>query len=276
MNPHAEHTTSPAEIWRSIWRHRSLIFQMTRREIIGRYKGSIFGLAWSFINPLFMLLVYTIVFSYISKARWGLGEEENNTNFALILFIGLLIHALFAEILTSAPNLVIKNSNYVKKVVFPLEVLSVINLGVALFHTMIGLFVLLIPILVITESLKSTILLLPLTILPMIPLLLGISWIISAFGTYFRDSSQIINITTTAMLFLAPVLYPPTILPPNYQFWINFNPITVPIEASRQVLLFGQTPNWFYLGVYSLTSVLIALLGFRFFHKTRNGFADVI
>lgn len=276
MNPHASHFVSPAAMIKTIWAHRALISQMTRREIAGRYKGSLLGLAWSFFNPLFMLAVYTFVFSFVFKARWGIAEEASKADFSLVLFVGLILHALLAEVLNRAPGHVLANANYVKKVVFPLEVLTVINLGAALFHAFISFVVLLVAMLALTGIPSWTILLSPLTILPILPLILGIGWILTSLGIFLRDIGQLINILTTALLFLAPVLYPATSLPVEYHFWLNLNPLTIPIEATRQVLLFGELPNWNALGIYTLVAILTAWLGFYWFQKTRKGFADVL
>ena len=249
---------------------------MTCREIAGRYKGSLLGLAWSFFNPLLMLAVYTFVFSFVFKARWGISEETSKADFALVLFVGLILHALFAEVLARAPGHVLANANYVKKVVFPLEVLTVINVCAAMFHALVSFVVLLVAILVLIGIPEWPILIVPVTVLPMVPLILGIGWILTSLGVYLRDIGQFIGIITTSLLFLAPVFYPVTSLPPEYQFWVNLNPITVPIEATRQVILFGQLPNWTALGLYSVVALLTCWLGFYWFQKTRKGFADVL
>ena len=276
MNPHAEHTTLPAEIWRSIWRHRSLIKQMAWREVVGRYKGSMFGLAWSFLNPLMMLAVYTFVFSVVFKARWGIEVSESKTDFALALFVGLVIHSLFAEVLNRAPTLVLSNVNYVKKVVFPLEVLTFVSLSVALFHAAISFLVLLVAFVVLNGLPSWTVIYTPVTLLPLLPLTLGFGWLLASIGVYLRDIRQLIGITNMALLFLAPVFYPLTALPEAYQSVLYINPLTYPIVQTRAVIIFGDTPNWVGLGVYSIISVLICWIGFWWFQRTRKGFADVL
>ena len=122
----------------SVWRNRSLIVAMVKREVVGRYRGSIMGLAWSFFSPLLMLMIYTFVFSVVFKARWGVGGEESKTDFAIILFVGMIVHGLFAECVNRAPALILSNVNYVKKVIFPLEILPWVAFGSALFHTAIS------------------------------------------------------------------------------------------------------------------------------------------
>jgi len=275
MNPHALNASSPSSLAKSIWQHRALLKQMTWREAIGRYKGSLFGLAWSFFNPLMMLAVYTFVFSVVFKARWGV-DTDNKTSFALVLFVGLIIHTLLAEVLNRAPGLMLGNQNYVKKVIFPLELLTVINLGAALFHAFISFIVLLLALMVLNGIPSWTIILVPFTLLPLLPLILGVGWILAALGVYLRDIGQLIGILTTVMLFLAPVFYPLTSLPQQYQRFMYLNPLTLPIEETRAVMILGKMPNWISLGFYSILSLFICWIGYWVFQKTRKGFADVL
>ncbi len=194
-NPHAPHPTSLRSMLASLWRNRQLIAQMTRREVVGRYKGSVMGLAWSFLNPVFMLAVYTFVFSVVFKARWGVGGDESKTQFAVVLFVGLIVHALFAEVLNRAPGLILSNVNYVKKVVYPLEVLPVIAIGAALFHSIVSLGVLLAAFAAFSGCLHRTAILTPLVLLPLVILTLGIAWMLASLSVFLRDVGQTIGTT---------------------------------------------------------------------------------
>jgi lipopolysaccharide transport system permease protein len=276
INPHAAQPTSPAALVKSLWRHRQLIMQMTRRDVVGRYKGSAMGLAWSFFNPVFMLTVYTFVFSVIFKSRWGVGGEESKTQFAVVLFVGMIVHSLFAEVLNRAPSLILGNVNYVKKVVFPIEILPVIAMGAALFHSLISLGVLLAAFVLFNGYLQWTAIFAPLVILPMLILTLGLAWMLASLGVFLRDVGQTIGIITTVMLFLAPVFYPITALPEEMRPWLMANPLTFIIEQMREVLIWGHLPNWLGLGVYTLVATAIAWAGYAWFQKTRKGFADVL
>lgn len=275
MNPHLSPSAGPVSLAISLWKNRSLISQMTKREVIGRYRGSVMGLAWSFFNPILMLAVYTFVFSEIFKSRW-VGVDTGKGGFAILLFVGMIVHGLFAECANRAPSLVMSNSNYVKKVVFPLEILPVITLGSALFHSCISLLVLLIAQLLIVGTLSWTALLFPLILVPLILATLGISWLLASLGVYLRDVGHVITVLTTVLLFLSPVLYPVAALPAAYQPWLKLNPLTYIIEESRNVLLFGNLPDWGSLAIAIAVGALIATVGFWFFQKTRKGFADVI
>lgn len=234
------------------------------------------GLGWSFFNPLLMLSVYTFFFSFVFKSRWGNIQDAGHADFAIILFVGLIIHGLFAECINRAPALISSNVNYVKKMVFPLEVFPWIAMGSALFHTGISLGVLLLLQLIIVGSLQWTVIFLPLVVLPFIFVTLGFSWFLAATGVYLRDISQTTGLITSVMMFVSPVFYPIDTLPHNMQIFVMLNPLTLIIEESRKVLLFGQMPNWVALGIYSFISLAIAWIGFYWFQKTRKGFADVL
>ena len=276
INPHAAQPTSLVALGKSLWRNRQLILQMTKREVVGRYQGSALGLVWSFLNPVFMLAVYTFVFSVVFKARWGVGGEGSKTQFAVVLFVGMIVHGLFAEVLNRAPGLILGNVNYVKKVVFPLEILPVISMGAALFHSLVSLGVLLIAFVLLNGYLHWTAVLAPLVVLPLVILTLGLAWMLASLGVFLRDVGQTIGIITTVMLFLAPVFYPITALPVEMRPWIMANPLTFIIEQAREVLIWGRLPNWTGLGIYTLAATAVAWAGYAWFQKTRKGFADVL
>jgi len=276
MNPNADQPASLLFLGKSLLQHRDLILQMAKREVVGRYKGSIMGLAWSFFNPILMLTVYSFVFSVVFKARWGIDEEESKTYFAVVLFVGMIVHGLLAEVLNRAPGVIVGNVNYVKKVVFPLEILPVISMGAALFHNLISLVVLLIALIILDGSLHWTVALIPLVLLPLVILTLGLAWMLASLGVFIRDIGQTIGIITTVMLFMAPVFFPLSALPEKYHPLIMANPLTFIIEQAREVLIFGHLPDWFGLGLYMLVASVIAWSGFAWFQKSRKGFADVL
>ena len=276
IDPHQAQPTSLVALIESLWRNRHLIVQMTRREVVGRYKGSVLGLAWSFLTPILMLAVYTFVFSVVFKARWGTDGDESKTQFALVLFVGMIVHGLFAEVLNRAPGLILSNVNYVKKVVFPLDVLPVIAMGAALFHASISLAVLLIAFALFNGYLHWTIIFVPVVLLPLVILTLGVAWIFASLGVFLRDVGQTVGIITTMMLFLAPIFYPITALPEEIRPWIMANPLTFIIEEARGVVILGRMPEWTGLGIYTLAATAVAWAGFAWFQKTRKGFADVL
>lgn len=276
MNPHAAQPTSLLALGRSLIQHRQLIMQMIQREVVGRYKGSVMGLGWSFFNPILMLTVYTFVFSVVFKSRWGLDPNESKTQFAVVLFVGMIVHGLFAEVLNRAPSLILSNVNYVKRVVFPLEILPVITMGAALFHTLISLLVLLSAFVIFNGYLHWTVIFIPLVLLPFIILTLGVAWMLASLGVFVRDIGQTIGIVVTVMMFLSPVFYPVTALPEEFRPLLMANPLTFIIEQSREVMIWGHLPDFTGVALYTIESSVFAWLGFAWFQKTRKGFADVL
>ena len=277
FDPHATQPTSPSALVKSLWRNRQLIVQMTQREVVGRYKGSAMGLAWSFFNPVFMLVVYTFVFSVIFKSRWGsAGVEDSKTLFAVLLFVGMIVMSLFSDVLNRAPSLILGNVNYVKKVVFPLEILPVVAVGSALFHSFISLGVLLLAFVLFNGYLHWTVVFAPLVLLPLVILTIGLAWMLASLGVFLRDVGQFVVIITTVLMFLAPVFYPVTAVPERYRPFIMANPITFIIDQEREVLIWGNLPNWSGLGIYALVATAVAWAGYVWFQKTRKGFADVL
>lgn len=259
----------------SFWDHRSLIRVLVKREVIGRYRGSLLGILWSFFNPLLMLAVYTFVFGVVFKSRWNV-ESDSKIEFALLLFAGLIVFNLFAECVNRSPVLILSNVNYVKKVVFPLEILPWVALGSAAFHAIISWSVWLAAYLIFFGIPHATVLLLPLVMLPLIFLIIGLTWWLASLGVYLRDVSQFVGVFVTVLMFLSPIFYPASALPEWFRNFLIINPLTTVVEQVRDVMFWGKFPDWLMLAVSFLISIIIAWLGFAWFQKTRKGFADVI
>jgi len=276
MDPHRQTATSPRSMVSGLLRHRQLILQMARREVEYRYKGSIFGLAWSFITPITLLFIYTFVFSIVFKARWGAQEVSGDADFALVLFIGLILHALISDIINRAPTLIVSNSNYVTKVVFPLEIIPVTTTLTALFHAVVSICVLLIAFFFVNGFINWTVIFIIPILMPFLMMALGFAWFLSALGVFLRDIGQAVGILTTVMLFMAPVFYPISAVPEQFHTFILANPLTFIVNQAREVIIFGAMPNLSGFGVYTIISLLISFSGYYFFQYTRKGFADVI
>lgn len=277
MHVHAPPPATPASLLAGFWRERRLIGQLIKREVLGRYRGSFMGVAWSFLSPILMLVVYTFVFSVVFQAKWpGMLDAGGKTRFALLLFVGVIAHGLVAEAITKAPALVVGNANYVKKVVFPLETLGWSLVGAAAFHAAVSLLILLAAKWLLEGWVPLTAWWLPVVLLPLGFLALGAAWLFAALGVFIRDIAQLTGVFATVLMFLSPVFYPIAALPEQYRGWVELNPLTIAIEQSRAVLFAGIAPDamllaWFYLG-----SVVFMLLGYAWFQVTRRGFADVL
>ncbi len=238
------------------------------------------GFIWSVITPLLMLATYTFVFQYVFKARWGVTTlvdgEETQIPFAIVLFMGLIIHSMIADTLNRSPRQILQNANFVKKVVFPLEILSLVNLLSSLFHFLISFMLLLVFVLVSIKHIPVEIFYLPLVLLPYFLLLLGLGWFFSALGVFLRDIEHITGTLAMLMLFLSPVFFSIERLPENIQTFIWLNPIAVIVENARMVVLYGQAPDFYALANYSFCALFITCGSYYFFQKMRPGFADVI
>lgn len=259
----------------SFWRQRSLLRQLTWRDIVARYQGSVLGLAWSLVTPLIMLAVFTFVFTVVFQARWGT-ETASKAAFALMLFPGVIVNALFAECLNRAPGLILQHPSYVKKVVFPLEILPVITVFSAFFHFLASFIALLAFQLFVTGAIPLTVLWVPVVIAPFVILVLGLVWLLASLGVYLRDLVQLTALVTMVLMFMSPVFYPASALPDIYRPWLDLSPMTVPIEGLRDVVIRGRPPNPNALAVYTVFALLFYASGLYWFQRTRRGFADVL
>jgi len=259
----------------SLWRNRELLRALASREILGRYRGSALGVLWSFVTPLLMLAVYTFVFGEIFGSRWAAGSGSKS-EFALLLFLGLIVFNLFAECVNRAPSLMVSNVNYVKKVIFPLEILPGALMLSALFHAAVSLGVWLVAYVLVIGLPFWTALYLPLIVAPYLLFILGVSWVLASLGAYARDLSQLIVIATTALMFLCPVFYPMTAVPEPYRLALYLNPLTLIVEQVRDAMFWGRGPDPLTLSMYWIFALAIAWAGFAFFQNTRKGFADVL
>lgn len=259
----------------NLLRHRHLVKTLAWREIAGRYRGSAGGLLWSLVTPILMLSVYTAVFSGIFQARWS-QETSSPLDYALQLFAGLIVHGLAAECLNRSPALIVSNVSYVKRVVFPLYLLPVVNMIAAVFHFAISLAVLLLFNAAVHGTIHWTTLWLPVVILPYVILLLGVGWLLAALGVYLRDISQVMGLATMILMFLSPVFYPASALPERFRPIFQWNPLTIIIEESRNVILNGVSPDFSALAAYFGVAVLVSIGGYYSFMKMQKGFADVL
>lgn len=261
---------------KDIVKNKRLIYELAKRDVLSRYSGSFVGVLWSFLTPLFMLAVYTLVFGKIFNARWNGAITDSMSEFALNLFLGLLVFNLFSECLVRAPGLILQNANYVKKVIFPLQILPITAFIAAFFHFLIGVVVWEVAYLIIYGTINLDVFYMIFVIVPFSLLVLGLSYILCALGVYIRDIGQVIGISITALMFLSPIFYPLSTLPETYHNIARINPITVPVEELRGKLMYASELNVEMLSIYMFISCITLYLGIKFFNKLRPGFADVI
>ena len=261
-------------MFKTLWLQRSLVLELTKREFSGRYNGSFGGIMWSFIQPLFLLTVYTVAFGVILKARWGSGGST--PEYALMLFAGLIIFNAFSEVLSKSSTLITSNPNFVKKVVFPLELLPVITVANALIHALIGIVVWFLGYILLFGVPKTTAILFPMILVCFVPILLGLGWLLSALGVIIRDISQLTGMLNHTLLFLTPIFYSIDAAPPMLQNLLMLNPLTFIVEQFRLVLFYGQMPAMKSLAVYFVLASGFAWISLILFKRLRPNFADMV
>ncbi len=258
-----------------LFSNRHLLIELTKRDLLSRYKGSILGLFWSIITPLLMLAVYTFVFSVVFNAKWNT-SDASHMSFGITMFAGMIIFNLFSEVLIKSTTIIVTNPNYVKKVVFPIEVFPVVLFLSALVHAGISLVVLIVFQFSYTHSIPWTVLLFPLVLIPTSLLAIGVGWIFASLGVFIRDLSYMINIIVQVLMFMSPIFYPVDIVPESFRSWLLLNPLTQLITITREVLLWGQIPNWTDWLLITGFSLIIFVLGHLIFRKCKGAFADVL
>lgn len=266
----------PFQMIGRLWHYRGLIRLMARRELQAAYKGSILGFGWTVMQPLLMLCVYTFVFSVIFKGRWGIDADESRLSFALVLFLGLITFRLFSEMVASAGQLISRNSVYVKKILFPLEILPVVRFLTILVDVLISLLVLAAGVLLLGQHVYLTAVLVPVLWMPIILLSLGIGYTLAAMGVFIQDVHKLAGIITMLLFFASAIFYPIDGVPERYRIFFELNPMALFVEFTRKAVFWGEMPDWTLYGIWLLFSAAVFVVGTFFFLRCKNAFADVL
>ena len=265
-------TLNPLRISADIWRNRYLLGQLIKRDVLLRYRGAMFGVLWIFLSPLLMLGIFAFVFGHVFQARWP--QRDTGIPFWLLLYGGLIAFNIFAETVSRAPTSVRGYPSFVKKIIFPVHILPVVQLGAALVHGTFN-FLILIAALAWTGHLHKEILIFPVLIAPIILLALGVSWFIAAWGVFIKDMTQIVPVFVQMLLFLSPVFYPVSAVPEILRPFYQYNPLGAVIEISRSAIA-GLPVAWNAWGMALLFALIVSILGYTFFQHSRDEFADVL
>jgi len=255
--------------------HHQLLRRLIPRDVHARYLGSAFGLIWSIAVPLMILLNYWFFLGVILKAKWGV-QDVSAHRYPLMLFSGIVVYQFFADVIGRAPNLILSHGAYVRKVVFPVEVLPWMTIATAAFHLSINCMILFVGQLIAEKQVSGTWLLLPIALLPMMAMTVGLSWIIASLGVYLRDIAQVVPLILTMLMFLSPIFYPMEMVPAPYRDWLMLNPLTGIIEQVREVTLYGRGIDPIAYGAQLLIGYAVMLFGYWWFVRTKKGFADVL
>jgi lipopolysaccharide transport system permease protein len=268
---------NPVHLATTLWRHRDLTWQFTKRYFQARYRGTHLGTLWAVLNPLLMLAVYTFLFHYVFEARFGNDPSQTRGRYAVILFGGISVYAIFSETVVRSCGLVLDQPNLVTKVVFPLEVLPVAGLGATLLFSLFSLGLTLLGTWVFFGAIPWTAVLLPLVILPAAALALGLSWFLASLTVFVRDAANLVVIVVSqVLLFLTPIFYRIENLPEDVRWLAELNPMAGVVESARRVAILGQLPEWASLGWSMLAGLGGMVLGYAWFVKSKRGFADVL
>lgn len=269
-------SAGPFRFGTELWRHRDLLWQFTLRNVELRHRGSHLGLIWSLLNPLLMMGLYVFVFGYIFGGRFNVIPNETKIDYALGLFLGLTIFQIFAEVLSIAPTVIVANPNFVKKVVFPLQVLPAANVGASLFHMLIGLSMVLAGVATLGPGLSINIIWLPVILIPVVLFSLGTAWFFAAIGVFFRDINQLVAFFSMVLMYSSAIVYPVNLVPPAAWTILRFNPILIAVDLCRDVVMWNHPIKLISLGYLSIVSVIVCIGGFWCFRKMAPAFADVL
>lgn len=267
---------APIALVVDLWRYRSLLWQFTLRNVELRHKGSHLGLIWSFLNPLLMLAMYVLVFGFIFRGRFHPLHEESRMEYALVMFLGLAIYHFVAEVVGISPMLITGNPNFVKKVVFPLEILPVSSVGAAFFHFMITLALVFVGSVLAGLPLTIGVLWLPIILVPLVAIAIGSSLLLSALGVFWRDISQLAQFLVLGLMFASAVFYPISQIPPAAWTVLKFNPFIHAINESRNVVFWGLHPSLPHIAYLYCCGFAALAVGNSVFQRLRSSFADVL
>lgn len=269
--------TAHRKVWQPLWElpaRADLIFSFAKRDLLGRYKGSALGIAWAVLTPIVMIAIFTFIFAGIFGARFGI--NDSHWDYALYLFCGLLPWSMFQETVQQSSNTIVANANLVKRVVFPLETLPAAQAFAAVGNQLFATIALLIATIVIRQNLHLTALWLPVLLIPQLLFALGAAWLIASLGVFLRDIAQGITLLLMAWMYLTPIIYPESIVPERFRWFIGINPFTALIRSYRRIFLDGLAPDWRGLLYFALVALVVFVFGYWWFARTRKNFADVI
>jgi lipopolysaccharide transport system permease protein len=269
--------TARRAVWRPLWElpgRFELIKSLARRELVARYKGSVLGLLWAIVTPVVMIGIFTLIFAGVFGARFGVSSSP--WDYAIYLFCGLLPWNMFQETLVLSSSTIVTHANLVKRVVFPLETLPIAQALSGLGNQLFGTVALLVAMIMIRHELHLTTLWLPVVMVPQLIATLGAAWLIASLGVFLRDIAQAISLLLMAWMYLTPILYPESIVPARYRFYVDINPFTALIRSYRRILIEGTSPDWPGLVYFTLFALVCFVFGYWWFARTRKNFADVI
>jgi len=257
------------------WGNRELLVGLVRRDIYSRFRGTILGAFWVAAGPLVRLSTYTLIFGLLIQPKWQ-GRINDPVLIAFTYFSGLILFDFLMECAYSSANLIRENRVFIKKVVFPVEILPWVSVAHATFRYCVAMALLLLAYVAFKGVPPIETLLLPLFFFPFAMIILGLIWVVSSVATFVRDVGHVLNTFLPILMFASPVFFPLAALPEPVQVALMFNPLTFPLEQTRAVLFGDGFHAWLGLVTYTFVAIAVSALGYRFFMRLRPGFADVL
>jgi len=260
----------------NVFRSRGrLIYELTKREIFDRYAGQVFGVFWSLVHPLIITLIYIFIFGFVFQARTG-GRLNMPLNYTSYMLAGLIPWLVFQEVLSKSSTLILANTNVVKQVIFPIEVLPIKNVLASLVTEAVFFVLLVIYVLITNHALPWTYIFVPILVLFQIFAMIGISYLLSSIGVYLRDLKDFVQVFLSVAFFILPILYLPESIPASIRPILYINPISYMIWAYQDALYFGSFMHPWAWVVFSLGSLVIFVFGYRVFRKLKVMFGNVL
>lgn len=275
MNAEADAADTRSFSWRPIAASIDLALSLSRRDVLSRYRGSLLGFTWSFISPLFLLVIYTFIFGVVLKNEWP-GSRGGIGGFAVMLFCGLIPFNFFNEALTRGSQSIVSSPNFVKRIAFPTAILPLVTIFSALFHACMSLVILIGMNFLFTGALPLSSLLAPVVILPLVVFAAAANLVCATIGVFVRDVGHLLGILFSMLLFASPIFYPASMFPENLQ-WIAFvNPIAYGASNLRKILVLGEGLHWGVWGLFMLVSFLALAVANAYHQRLKARFADVL
>ena len=261
---------------RNIYVNRDLLLQIVKREIEIKHKGSRLGPIWSVISPLMLLGLYFFVFGLVFGGRFGVLKNENFVDFALALFLGLNIFGVISDAITNSPTLITNQPNFVKKVIFPLEILPIAKVISSIYFSLLSIIVAIFISVFTNTGLSIYICMFPLLLIPLFMIGTGISWALSSIGVFFRDISHTAIIISTGLMYSSAIVYSPSRLPKYLSSVLYYNPVLILVDQSRRVIFWKLPLELFPVLYLYFSSIVILISGYIIFKRLRPLFADVL
>ena len=260
----------------TLYKRRWLIKYLVQRQLASSYRSSYLGLVWTFLSPLIMVALFTLVFSEVLGLRFREITGDSTLNFGLYLYCGLLPFLAWAQALNQGVNVIRRNRGLVESVIFPLEILPLTSVITALIQSFFGVAALMLVLVVLEQRLEWTAFLLPLVMVPQLLFTLGISYLMAIAGTYVPDIGETLRSVVRAMFFITPIIWPPERIPENLRFLVDYNPLAVLVETYRNLILDGKLPDGMAAIYFSLVALALFIVGFAAFNRVKHNFAGLL